>query len=480
MFQEKIFRTPFTTQAAEIMYGSMVYGRAYREDMTLIATMRALLNSRMKPGDTLYVCTNEYSWDKSTVERVPMERFIRSMRDIENNTICVSNISCDDETAKVLYDGVESGFSGDGWVKVDAVTDFFRKSFDVLCFINEAKRTSVFFVKKMTMRMYHMLQSAAITSVPWYFNPKNGDRLTEDELELLRSFNEKSPDRYLACLKKIADALDFETEFLRKQLTGIESAFERRMVTTLESQLDEIANKITQYQNAISDIMRTAYQKNIELLGYRTKLAEDNGESPLMNYFSTHKNIVLDNVSDNTIVYHINTYMTYFDEGMARKLISNKNSILYEYSPQFPAKFVADVMRALFIEEKIRLRLCAAYSLCTTGSCNGDSHHDFHDDAADRMPNPHIQQYACIGDYSSGINRSMQNHDYVGAIELTIASASSISLTDGAVMRHFFTDLFRNASARWFEAPDGTKMNLRELADYLNINKEGTEDEQDH
>lgn len=480
MFSDIIARTAFTTQAANEYFGNKINGDSWNGDLTFTATMRALLHERMKEDDTLYIYLNSCGYSGSRVRNRSYESWGAVFRDnyTESNVLRVFSFnSADDEGSNALFDAMDQEFAKDGWEKLQPIRDFFRRSFDVLCFINQAKKSAFFFVKRMDNRMLHQLQVGAITALPWFFNPKNGDRLSDIERELLTSLQEKTPNHYLDCLNRMAAGIDFEAKFLREQLHSIETVYERSRIATIDREIESQISCIRDYQECINNCYRTMNQLNNELIGLHTKINQSGDDSPMLEYFLRNRAVKLYCIRGTKIQYIVHTYISFFDEDFAETIIKNRNSLLYDNCNGFPKDTVADVAKALFVDQRVRLRTCAAYYIDMSGGADGMQNFEYVDELNDRMPNPHIQYFRCLGDHLRSMNEFMKNRNFIGVIEQTIASAGSLNLQDYTVANRFFRDLFRDYKTQWFELPDGSKMNLRELVGYLEKEKEETKDE---
>lgn len=73
------------------------------------------------------------------------------------------------------------------------------------------------------------------------------------------------------------------------------------------------------------------------------------------------------------------------------------------------------------------------------------------------MPNTHINEYSCMGNYQTTINKLLASHDYIGALEQCVASCKSLNWGDSTVMSAFVTTLWggNRTNNRCIELPDG-------------------------
>ena len=473
MFSEIIRETPFTTKAANAYFADKIAGDSWNGDTTLLSTLRALLADRIGEN-SLYVKyfnwglgSKLHNYDEQRLLEMARERF-----DAGPNTFSVCTVSSGDRGSDAEYYGIlEKGFADGSWVKLPIVTEFFRKNFEVICFVNEEEKKTLFLLKEFNSRICHILQLASLTVLPWYFNPNGGDVVSEQELALLNSLTEKSSTAYMAKLNELVKAFDFRTAYITSIVGGIESAYEKSRIDRIRNAISDKREEIRAWRGRISEVLMSIASWNIELFGLETKIKEDGDKSIICDYFIANKRMVIDNVSNNTtITFHVNDYLQYFDEEMAEHCIANRRSFVYSFAPD---KDVAEkIARAIFLDGTIKLRFCAGYSLDVRGSFNAISGFDFGLDGQDRFPNTHIDEYHCLGNYEEVILDKLEKRDLIGVLEQACASARSLSFGDTIVMEKFFRKLYSGTGGKCFELPDGRQMDINEVIKYVTEEQE--------
>lgn len=478
MFNTRVAATAFTTEAANAFFETKIYGLPYDGDLSLLSTLRALLVNRMGKDDALFASFTSWSMNSRRQANYSNEQLLDSIRSRftpNDNEFRVCSFNSEDrEGNDKLYGLADSHFAqpGSGWVKLDAITKFCQKKFDVLCFINEQKKSTVFILKELTLRKLHYIQVAALTAMPWYFNVTGGDKVSEKEIALLNAICEDTADGYLRALENIAADFDFETEFIRNSLSRIETAYERERVDDVRREIENLMAKINEYQGYINSYLRNMNDRNAELLGLETKIANGDGESVLSEYFICNKHLKLDRVNGTEIYFHVNDYLTYYDEDMAQNFIDSPRSVIYQGCPTEKREDAKRLATAIFVDGSIKIRMCAAYMLDIRGGFDGCTGYDFKGDDSSRIPNTHINAYRCLGNYISTINERMKNRDFIGVLEQMMASAKSMNFADGIVISRFFRDLYSGVGGKCFELEDGTTMNLEEVFAYLEKEEE--------
>ena len=480
MFPNSVFSTPFSTPAADGYFAGKIDGDIWNNDKTLVSTLRALLINRI--GDnSLHVCMRSLSVNSGSYDGYSREYLgdlLHAKFENDDNSFTVGYFcSASAEGNEKMFRFAREHFADrGGWTSIDTISDFFKRSFDALCFVDTERRRTLFIVKGYDLKRHHYLPIASLSAMPWYFKPGEGDRVSEQEVALLTSLCENTPEKYLEALKAIAAQVDFETEYVRKSLSGIDTAYEKQRISALKNDLERSMRVFHDFQEKINEHLRSINIKNIELAGLEDKLRSSDGKSELVDYFIANKRLKLDSVDGGTrINYHVNTYLEYFDEAMAERHINNKSSIVYEYAPD---KADAErLARAVFLDQSIRIRACAGYYVDIVGEFDAVTGYDFGEDSYDRLPNPHINQYRCIGSYQSKINERLCSRDLIGVLELSVASAKSLNFADSTVMRRFWQDIYNGDGGKCFELEDGTQMDLKEVMDYLAKKEEEDKDE---
>lgn len=474
MFPNGVFSTAFSTPAADAYFADRIYGDSWNNDKTLVSTLRALLLNRI--GDnTLCVSIRNLSVNSGTYDsysQSDVTALLHSKFDNDSNSFTIGYFcsSSSEGNEKMFRHAKEHFAEKNGWTRLDAISDFFKRSFDVLCFIDAEHRRTLFIVKGYDLRRHHYLPIAAFPSMPWFFDPAKGDRASEDEIALLNSLCENTPEKYLEALKKIASAVDFETAYVRKSLAGIDTAYERQRVDSLKAEVESSMRIFRNYQAKINEQLQIVSAKNIELMGLEDKIRSSDGKSELVDYFISNKRLKLDEVSDTRITFHVNTYLEYFDEAMADRNIQNRRSVVYEYAQD--KDDAARLAKAAFIDQSIRIRTCAAYYVDIRGSFDAIESFSFGEDDYDRIPNPHINEYGCLGNYQYKINDCLERHDLIGVLEFAVASAKSINFGDQPVISKFFRKLYNGDGGKCFETEDGKQMDLKEVMAYLKAKEE--------
>lgn len=471
MFKQVIRNTQLTTDAANSFF-QHIFGESFQQDVSFVSTLRALVAPRMKEGESITLGFYQSNYSASYLGNYPAKT--AAVRDICDLEYCdpgriiihnFYNTSQDSNYAwmELMKSTLTSVYPD--WHRLDKVTDFFKKTFYALCFINPEKKSVIVFVDNMDIRKMHYLQCSIFAFLPWYFDPKLG--VSKVEMELIESLREKTPTKYEDCIARIAEQYDFRTARIRQLLAGFETRYESMEYDKVRREIQRCIEYIDSLNDKIGSYLRTKNDLEIRLLGLETKIANGSDESEIMDYFLCNDKLILESVTNDSMVFVVKTYLEYFDEDLAERVIRNESSYVYRPNGRgcnniIPAEDMRMLMTAIFLDQKLRVRFCAAYKFNMNGSVSAMGSHIFGAECRDCTPNTHIDRYTCLGNYSMSINELLKRHDYIGAIEQCSASCKSLNFNDSPVMQEFMRSMYGisdyqdRINTRCIELPDGT------------------------
>ena len=486
MFKERISGTPLTSPAANDYFADSIVGQSWNSDDTFIATCRALLAPRMKDGNTLHLIFTKSNYGSGSLEGLSPRNAV--------NTICddfydsewelhIHNFYSMDETHNAAWMKViEENFTNcyEGWHRVEKVTVFFRKVFNVLCYIQPEHKSVAIFTDNMNLQKMHYLQCGIFAFMPWYFDQSAG--VTELEMELINSLREKKYDHYLDCLARIAEQYDFKTARVRKLLKGFETSYERIRCDQIKNDLNRIIQNLATLDGQYADMLHRKTDAENLLLGLEMKIKSASEDSEIMDYFLTNNHLILKDVTGSTMEFVVIAPLDYFDEDQARRYINNDSSYFYDYVNRHEI-YSRDNLRMLwteiFVKQRLKVQFCSAYRFRLEGSVESLSgYDDYGTDCREYTPNPHIDRYNCMGDYKRIINGLLKDHDYIGALEQSIASCKSLNIGDSPVMNEFvsrFCGRSGSKNMRCIRMPDGSVMTPNEAIKWLLDEKKAQE-----
>lgn len=483
MFREVIQGTPFTTDAAH-NYFRNISGTSYNGDSSFLSTLRVLLAPRMSENDRIvlrfrsvmprdgYVADNE--------ERYAVQDMCQPMylNEVENTLFVVDIFAHTRAEDDACFKAIEHEFMNlyGGFKRLDKVGVFFKRSFVADCYINTQRRVTVLFVEHLDIKRMHYLQMSTLAFLPWYFNQEDG--VSEQEMDLLYSLRETTADKYKQCIVALSKQYDFRSDNIRRLLSGFETRFEEKRLEELETEIARFDSQINDLSNRLANSIRERELKTCTIFGLKQKILEQGSQSEIMDYFMCNNHLILETVDDDYMQFEVQDHLTYFDPEGAEALINNPRSLLYQFHG-VSNEDMKMLMTALFLDDDpcMKIRFCAAYRLYLSGNVSALSHYGYSGDIVNCMPNPHLDEYACLGNYQMNIHEALRRHDYVGAVEQCIASAKSLNFYDAPVMDEFARKIHNQN--RCIEMQDGSILKPAEAIRWLkerdgqSQNKEG-------
>lgn len=478
MFKNMIDRTPLTSEAANDFFADKITGDSFSGDISFLATLRALLHPRMQDDDYLNLRFTSSTYSADQLRNLDTDYAVSVIAgDVEEHTIRVHRFARNDQPSNVAWmELMKSSFEQKyaGWHQIEKVTQFFRKEFYVLCFINPELKSVTLFTERMDLRRMHYLQCGIFAFLPWYFDQESG--VTAEEMELIQSLREKSSEKFEMCIAREAAKHDFKTARIRRLLAGFEMRYEQQKCDEARRNLASCMATINDLNDQIGSYLRRMRDYENQILGLETKIAEGDGESEIMEYFLCNNHLDLVTLTNTTMRFHVRDYLTYFDEDMARTMIENRNSYVYKPNGNpcnnyIPADDMQMLMTAIFVDQSLRIRFCATYEFDLSGNVHTVGGYNYGSEFGDCTPNTHIHRYNCMGNYVQAINQCLQRHDYIGALEQSIASCKSLNFADSTVMKEFMRRFYgfsdSNVNIRCIELPDGRVVEPLEAIAYL-------------
>lgn len=445
--------TPFTGPKADAYFDRQETKLAFfgsPMDSTLHATARALIYPHLE-GNNYQVFYN------------PIRQII-APEDLGSNTLYILPFTNDEIEGKEKK-LMELYTPENGWTFLNKVKTFFG-NYPVFCFIKPDRRTSAVYMPRLTAQKLHGILRALPAFVPWFFPEKP----SPIEMELLNSLTESSPDKYLSVLEKMAEPYEFEAGYLRNMLSGFAARSYEQELNRVRSRCADILRGINDYQNEISRLLKEKRDVDVRALGLEAAIENAKDDNELLDYFTDNPYISFEGVDEDTLTFVVNDHLMYYDEDFAEECIGRKASFLYNagdvripYCPE-----VKEFYKRLFIDKSIKLRMAAVYMVTPGQRVDTMRGYQNYDDTY--LPNTHINEHRCIGDYINAINGFLQRGDTIGAIEQCMASARSINLHESATNYRFIQSLY-NTTRRCIEWSDGSlctpKQAIKKIQDEL-------------
>lgn len=475
MFKDTIStNTAFTSQQANAVLSSKINGRPILDDYSFIATLRALL-----------------------IDKIGDETVTVGFRNGLDNGVCIDYILEDDfyNTNRIMVYGTYRNFNLEDFIdrlpskvtsycenhdrnlnlrEIERVRQLFQKNFKIAAFVDDVGRNVFIIIPEITVKKLHYMQCTTIGLLPWYFDPS--EPVSEGNMQLMFSLSKSDSTEYIQCLNKMAEKYDFKTEWIKSALSGFETKYE-------QLQLKQILNAINEDNEFIDDLMRQIANRSkrirdnqIMYTGLEQKIKQGSEKSEIMEYFMSNKSIDLVDSNDCRLTYAVRGYLEFFSPQEAESYINSKSSVMYRYATDENIDKMKKLYEALFIDRTLKIKMCACYKIdiqrMTVDPCGG---YVFGPEYINTLPNPHIDQYNCLGDYREIISELFRRFDYISIIEQTVVSCSSLSFIDTVVMSTFIDEIWgcRPIRAtvngdRCIELPDGKMVTASEAMEWVN------------
>lgn len=356
-----------------------------------------------------------------------------------------------------------------GFHEVEKVQLFFSNTFKASCFVNEELKSTVVFAWGINVATFHYLQCAVPVFMPWIFNEEH--KLSAEELDLIESLRRNSAEAYIRCLDKIAEITGRRDESVRLDIMQFETSCVRQEIENAKAEISCMDTDIRQFNTRIAEILKRKIDKQVVLMGLEEKVKTTESEdSELLEFFTHNKSISVNRVVLGSLIFECRGYFEYYDEELAERVIHNPDSSIYDEVGKYGYDLVRRLMELIFLERKIKVKVCAAFDLNIANRIlNPLQHFEYSNTSINHMPNPHLDEYACLGGYTVPINELMSDGDYVGVVSQCIASCGNLNFGDSVVMELFMKRLLRGSSTfgRIFELPDGTSVKIKKAMEWV-------------
>lgn len=480
MFSKSISGLEITSQAADYAFKN-INGDSFGGDCSFLATLRILLHEKAEGVNVdLRYGTNNYSKDTALgSEPDALVRDIVSGYDIRRpGLLLIRNLMSNEETCTAIFKAIDSDSARsntlNGFVELADVSKFLANNkFRARFFVNEETKSTVIFAERIDFRRWHLLQSLIPRYMPWFFS--GTPSVTPEELDFIKTLTSKTADAYEEKICQLTKQFDLRTPMLRMKFKGFEAQADKRALESVRNSLRRNQNDINNLHNRYAELYRQREDYMVRELGLVEKIARAESsqeESEFLKFLLRNKTFNLVDMTDSRIEFIITTHLTNFDPDMAESMIRNHNSYWYEYvNDFFTADRTENFLRAIFMNETLKLKVCAAYSInFVSGDYQGHGGYRYPADITrNHLPNQHIHEYSCLGGNDRIIEQAMMEKDYVGCVAACMSSAANIGFSDTTVGHYWAKRLFDD-DLRVIELPDGTCVTPEEAILWLEAN----------
>lgn len=471
MIANVISNTPITGGIADSVF-NRISGDSFRGDVSFVATMRMLLHGVIGDNERFYFYPRRLPYSLRELQREDISdwfsRYGTSLDDMEDGTFqfFYTDMAKPDEKDEFIKT-VSSKFadSYDDWEMMQSVTDLFYSNCGVVFFINRERKAICMFMDRISMKMYHFMQCAIPGMIPWYF--ERGKRLPPEKKNLIMAMKNADESEYIRILQQFADQFDFRAEHIKSSLTGFESVFIREQIESTGNDIENCNHYIEEFRRRLCEEIRKKDSLISMKAGLEFRLGTGEIKNDIMDYFIANKSLYLLDVYGTELKFAVKTYLDYFDPDKAQAAMNNPGS--YMYAMRTGSISAADMMKlvkAVFIDQEVRLLMCAAYRLDANQDYRALSGPDYPLEFNEYLRNPHIEHHSCLGGYETKISEALQNHNMVAAVDACVQSARSVNMNESASAKYLIRDLYLDEK-KCVELPDGRQVKPSEAIQWL-------------
>lgn len=454
-----------------------IKGDSYRDDVSWLALMRALLPSRIPADQEAQI---RYVERDSVTGRSRAQKLEKILLDVDLTspyTITVVNLKCNSEDMEKVLDAVRHAGIPDHEMNDPIFRRYYTEKdgkpqgYLMIC-VNHDVANTVIMTNNMSMSMWHTMQGFARTYFKNLFEEKPA---TEEEANLLMTlagnkYGDQAYDTYLELMEKFAAPYDFRGAMIRKNLVNFTVSAKKSRTKALEKSISETNKKISEYQEEIGSLLAKRDKAQTELYGLKFAIEEDTSSKELMDYFLSNNSLIFTRADGGSFNYWVKTYLTYWDQSAAESYISTREGYMYRGARNHGldlSKFER-LLRDIFIDRKVRVVMTAAYRFMFNGDrINIEIAHDDTQpaDLTGYMLNPHSMHNTCWGTHSRNLTDALSCGDYSGAVAVTIAAASELNVVD--VSTGQFSEWLAESNWACLQTADGKRMTCKEYLETL-------------
>lgn len=478
MFNKTLSGLTLTKQVADGLFQN-INGQDFRGDTSFLATLRALMYKRVPKEESIWLRVSASRYGKYEIDGATAKDCVRAF--LRNTDIIsavpgalhIHTFDGDEEGNTASFAAIDNGgvnaALGNAFTSLPDVAKFLEQNGKIRArvFISEERKSVLIFVEKLDIKRWHLLQSLIPRYMPWYVRENPFD---DEEVALIRSLTKRYAPDYTELIEKFASRFDFRTQAVRNMLRGFENAFEKDKLQSVQREITNNRNRIEQLEQQFRDLYVRIADLTTQELGLIAKMrgdGDDNKDTEFMEYMLCNKSINLVRVSGGTIEFIVTTTISSFDPELFESAIERfGRSFFYRHyqtgqryqNEEMTDERIKRLMIAIFRDEIMKLRVCAAYKLnFSDGGYYGLKNYSFPEDILrDHTPNQHIQHYACLGNNQTYIRKAMINRDYVAAVSNCCGSATNINLSEANTGTFFMQKICANDVGKIIQMPDGS------------------------
>lgn len=333
------------------------------------------------------------------------------------------------------------------------------------------------FVSSNDIRLYHLLLSFVSLYYPALFKDKP---LSEEDYNVIKSLSKTDRKNFYDSIKKLV--APYAVDFRRLQMENFLKQMHEVKVLSAKNAVDNHRSVVDQAEERFARAIRELNNLIVVYEGMKATQSYDKAEEDLVEYLATNGNIHGLNIQNNRIYFSVSTLLNNYNID-AWEVFSKRGGI---YNGEYNTRITSDAFKkeenrkilfdSIFSDDPLLMvRMAGNYQLdIQDNRVYTSDRYDYTDiDPVFQncLPNPHLKLFSCLGGYKDRVMRALMDRNYIGAIELCIASAGSVNLDETTQTFRPFLGWILNSTDKILVTKDGKEMTPEEALIWL-IDKE--------
>jgi hypothetical protein len=445
MFTQELTTIPvFTDSDSEELFDQILDLNLNRAcDSTILAVMRALLYPRIENTDLTYRYYESICFDTNFVNT-------------SGNMLGI--FPCARPPKDV--------FSED-WKELFDVAEYLKRHCDktVTVYINEEESTAFIFCADLDNKTRHVLSAM----IPRFFAKLFREiPLTELEHDMINSLVLYYPGQFQQKIAEVANTLDVMRKLNAIKVRGFTKMYYKSMLSNYENTWREAKRSLEAAFNAYENAVTVRDNALLQYEGAKAAAEAKAEDNELYEFLTHHNNVNIIECASNHLKIVIDNYIDVFDadgfEGFGDRFYNQFN--LDDFKIFDTMDDLKLFTHALFsTDPKIHIRTCGYYDLHLGGGVKTAAHYNYM--KPDRIPNPHLQYHACLGQYAPLIQQKLADGDLMGTILQCNGSVMSVNVHEAsATFLPFLEEVFKSTD-KIIEDFNHVQMTPREALEWL-------------
>lgn len=450
MFSSEITSLPVWGEDESYELLPYVHDARCRDDVVIPAMLRMLLRGRVADGQ----CINYMECGV-----LEMDTFLK------RDTLTWIN-------KKFNPDDVdETRLDENNWKRMTDIEQFISSkiSDNITIFVNKDLNSALIYAI-WNNRLQHTVAFFIPRLFPALFSE---NRPTQQEMQVMYALLKPTPSAFIEALKSYAQEAGLYNQVMAKKVANATKIFMRAQLVNFQNEVDNIEREVNDIFGRYKRKLEERTQAIIRLEGARTlsEKGDDKRANELFEFIIDNPHIHVERVTDDgRIDLTIENYLDQYDaDGF--ELFGNDFFASVARDTGWTTEDTKLLLRDVFsADPTFRIRTCGYYELSAYGTVSTERGYGYNFE--DRIPNPHLQFHACLGQNTAAIAENMKNGNLVAAIMQCNASTMSVNVHEtGATFRPFCQALIKERK-KVLEASDGKRYNAKEALELLKKRQE--------